>query len=142
MMHWSNLWRALSLFILVSLGCSGKPSQPTSTIEALVRYQSEVLIDVKVDVYHRQDKEWKLLLSGVSSSTQPFYLLPAETKQPMPSTGELRVTLESVGATVVPFKSVYQDPAKTPLQWQAPLLAGETKVIDLPKDSLSIVSKR
>ena len=126
------------VFGLLAIGCNRKSTQPTSQVKALVRYESEIMVDVKVDIYQKHENGWKLLLSGVSSNTQPIYLFPIDASQSLPTVGEFRVTLESIGATVLPIKTAFRDPAKTPLVWKGPLLQADVQMIELPKNAISI----
>jgi hypothetical protein len=131
-------WPVLTAFVMVIAGCRYQESRPAAPLKALVRFQSQVLVDIKVDVHERSDGSWKPLLSGISSGLQPFDLFITNGTHALPQEGELRVTLESVGAAVVPFKPAYRDPAKTPIVWKAPLLATEVQVIELPKDCITL----
>jgi hypothetical protein len=125
-------------FGLLQIGCNRKPLQPTSQVKAVVKYESEIMVDVKVDVYQKGENAWKLLLTGVSSNTQPIHLFPIDASKSLPAAGDFRITLESIGAMVLPIKPAFRDPAKTPLVWKGPLLQADVQVIELPKDAIAI----
>jgi hypothetical protein len=131
--HQSIVWGACCMLLS---GCVNKSPQPqTSPFQTTVTYQSQVLIDIKVDVYEKEGGVWKVFASGISTSPQPFPLILIDQTKRFPDSGECRVTLESVGASVLPIKPVYRDPSKTPIVWKAPLSPGNTEIV-LPKDGL------
>lgn len=125
----------LALLCTVS-GCSQSVSQPTSKYRALVKYRGATLTDVRMDVFQQVDAEWKIVLSGIPVVTEPFYLLPVPKAPDFDPKLPTRVTLESIGHNVLPIKSIYLDPIRSPIKLLIPSSSTDPIVVELPDGAI------
>ena len=126
----------LLLLALTLPACSGKATQPTSKYKALVKYQGTILTDVRVDILQELGAEWKVVASGLPTVTEPFYFLPVSSALSFDPTKPTRVTIESVGAGVLPIKSIYQDQNRSPIKLTMPANATDPIVLELPDGAI------
>ncbi|MFY8199553.1 MAG: hypothetical protein ACOVLE_02710 [Pirellula staleyi] len=125
----------LALLCTVS-GCSDSVSQPTSKVRALVKYRGAVLTDVRMDVFQQVAAEWKIVLSGIPVVAEPFYLLPVPKAPDFDPKLPTRVTLESIGHNVLPIKSIYLDPIRSPIKLLIPSSSTDPIVVELPDGAI------
>ena len=125
----------LALICTVS-GCFHSVNQPTSKYCALVKYKGAVLTDVRMDVFQQVDAEWKIVLSGIPVVAEPFYLLPVPKAPDFDPKLPTRVTLESIGHNVLPIKSIYLDPIRSPIKLLIPSSSTDPIVVELPDGAI------
>ena len=125
----------LALICTVS-GCFHSVNQPTSKYCALVKYRGAVLTDVRMDVFQQVDAEWKIVLSGIPVVAEPFYLLPVPKAPDFDPKLPTRVTLESIGHNVLPIKSIYLDPIRSPIKLLIPSSSTDPIVVELPDGAI------
>jgi len=116
--------------------CSGKATQPTSQYKALVKYRGTILTDVRIDILQESGAEWKVVASGLPTVTEPFYLLPVSSAMSFDPMRPTRVTIESVGAVVLPIKSIFRDQHRSPIKLTMPTNATDPIVIELPDGAI------
>ena len=129
---------AMSLLALICTvsGCFHSVNQPTSKYCALVKYRGAVLTDVRMDVFQQVAAEWKIVLSGVPVVAEPFYLLPVPKAPDFDPKLPTRVTLESIGHNVLPIKSIYLDPIRSPIKLLIPSSSTDPIVVELPDGAI------
>ena len=125
----------LALICTVS-GCFHSVNQPTSKYCALVKYRGAVLTDVRMDVFQQVAAEWKIVLSGIPVVAEPFYLLPVPKAPDFDPKLPTRVTLESIGHNVLPIKSIYLDPIRSPIKLLIPSSSTDPIVVELPDGAI------
>ena len=125
----------LALICTVS-GCFHSVNQPTSKYCALVKYKGAVLTDVRMDVFQQVAAEWKIVLSGIPVVAEPFYLLPVPKAPDFDPKLPTRVTLESIGHNVLPIKSIYLDPIRSPIKLLIPSSSTDPIVVELPDGAI------
>ncbi len=116
--------------------CSSKATQPTSKYKALVKYQGTILTDVRIDIFQELGDEWKVVASGLPTVSEPFYLLAVSSALSFDPTRPTRVTIESVGAGVLPIKSIFQDQNRSPIKLTMPTNATDPIVFELPDGAI------
>jgi len=126
----------LLLLALTLPACSGKATQPTSKYKALVKYQGTILTDVRMDIFQELGAEWKVVASGLPTVTEPFYLLPVSSAISFDPTKPTRITIESVGAGVLPIKSIFRDQNRSPIKLTMPTNAIDPIVLELPDGAI------
>ena len=129
---------AMSLLALICTvsGCFHSVNQPTSKYCALVKYRGAVLTDVRMDVFQQVAAEWKIVLSGIPVVAEPFYLLPVPKAPDFDPKLPTRVTLESIGHNVLPIKSIYLDPIRSPIKLLIPSSSTDPIVVELPDGAI------
>ena len=125
----------LALICTVS-GCFHSVNQPTSKYCALVKYKGATLTDVRMDVFQQVAAEWKIVLSGIPVVAEPFYLLPVPKAPDFDPKLPTRVTLESIGHNVLPIKSIYLDPIRSPIKLLIPSSSTDPIVVELPDGAI------
>ena len=129
---------AMSLLALICTvsGCFHSVNQPTSKYCALVKYKGATLTDVRMDVFQQVAAEWKIVLSGIPVVAEPFYLLPVPKAPDFDPKLPTRVTLESIGHNVLPIKSIYLDPIRSPIKLLIPSSSTDPIVVELPDGAI------
>ena len=77
-----------------------------------------------------------MVASGLPTVTEPFYLLPVSSEMFFDPTKPTRVTIESVGAGVLPIKSIYRDQMRSPIKLTMPANTTDPIVLELPDEAI------
>jgi hypothetical protein len=127
------IWAFLCGGLLVASGCGSGVTPVTGGTAGIIRAGETNLSDVQVTVHRWSGSQAELVGWGVSKPDGTFRLVQPNAKGPLHlSSGEYRVTLESVGAVPVVFPKEYSSAERTPLtvEWTSSM---EQIELDVPQ---------